>query len=217
LSSIIGEAIPTIRTRRLALFCDVEVGDSAYSLVEARTILRAARGAGLRLKLSAVGGSVEEALQLAVQLETTSVDFCAATPLPSIEKMRSVDVIPVVLPSRFFIPRLTPPDVRPMLDRGASVALGTDHGTTSPGIGSMWLILAIAVAQLGMTLDEAITACTYNAARAVGFGSETGSLEVGKKADLLILDVADHRELLDGLGRNPVEVAVVEGRVVSRR
>ena len=218
LSSIIGEVIPTVRTRRLAQFCDVAVGDKAYSLVEARTILRAARGAGLRLKLSADGGSIEEALRLATQLETTSVDFCAAPLLPSIEKMRSVDVIPVLLPSRFFIPHLAAPDVRPMIDRGLSVALGTDHGAaSSQGIGSVWMILAIAIAQLRMTLDEAITACTYNAARALGLGSEIGSLEVGKRADLLILDVSDYQELTDGLGRNPVKSAMVDGRVVCQR
>lgn len=218
LSSIIGEAIPTVRTRRLAPFCDVAVGDKAYSLVEARTILRAARGAGLRLKLSADGGDIEEAVRLATQLETTSVDFCAAPLLPSIEKMRSVDVVPVLLPSRFFIPHLAAPDVRPMIDRGLALALGTDHGAASAqGIGSVWTILAIAIVQLHMTLDEAITACTYNAARALGLGGEIGSLEVGKRADLLILDVSNYHELAEGLGRNPVKIVMVDGRVVCRR
>jgi len=217
MSSVIGEAIPTVRTRRLAQFCDVAVGDTAYSLTEARAILRAARGAGLRLKLTVDGGSVEEALRLAAKLETTSIDFCAAPLPPSIERMRSVDVIPVLLPSRFFVPRLAAPDIRPMLERDLSLALGTDHGATSPGVGSQWMILAIAITQLNMTLGEAITACTYNGARALGLGSETGTLEVGKKADLIVLDVADYLDLMDELGRNPVEMAMVEGQVVYQR
>jgi len=104
-----------------------------------------------------------------------------------------------------------------MLDRGLSLALATDCGTETPGIGSMWMILAIAITQLRMTLDEAIAACTYNGARALGMGSEIGSLEVGKKADLMILDLADYRELADGLGRNPVVKTMVEGRVVHQR
>ena len=217
LAAMIGGAIPTVRTRHLAQFCDVAIGERGCSVTEGRAILRAARGAGLRLKVSADGGDIEDALRLAVQLEATSVDFCATPAIPGIERLRSVDVIPVVLPARALVSRSSPPDVRPMLDRGLSVALGTEQGLSSPGVGSIWMILALGVTQLGMTLDEAITACTYHGARALGLGSETGSLEVGKKADLVILDVTDYNDLLGSLGRNPVRQALVEGRVIQRR
>ena len=214
LAAMIGGAIPTVRTRRLAQFCDVAIGDGGCSVAEGRAILRAARGAGLRLKVSAAGGDIEDALRMAAKLEATSVDFCATPAAPSIERLRSVDVIPVVLPARSFVSGAPPPDVRPMLDCGLAVALGTEQGLSSPGVGSIWMILALAVTQLAMTLDEAITACTYHGARALGLGSETGSLEVGKKADLVILDVGDYRELLGSLGRNPVRLAFVEGRAI---
>ena len=214
LSSMIGRAIPTVRTRRLAQFCDVVLGDAGCSIAEGRAILRAARGAGLQLKVSADGGGVDEALRLAAELDVTSVDFCATPAAPSIERLQSVDVVPVVLPARPFVEGLPQPDIRPMLEHGLSVALGTDQGHSTPSVSSIWMLIALALTQLRMTLDEALTACTYSSARALGLGSEIGTLEIGKKADLMILDIDDHRRLLDELGRNPVRVTMVDGRVV---
>ena len=216
LSSMIGRAIPTVRTRRLAQFCDVALGDAGCSIAEGRAILRAARGAGLELKVSADGGDVDEALRLAAQLDVTSVGFCATPAALSIERLQSVDVVPVVLPARSFVTGSPQPNIRPMLEQGLSVALGTDQGRSTPGAASIWMLVALALTQLQMTLDEALTACTYNSARALGLGSEVGTLEIGKKADLIILDINDHRRLLDELGRNPVRLTMVDGRIIHQ-
>jgi len=81
----------------------------------------------------------------------------------------------------------------------------------------MPIVVSLAAHQLGLTPAEALTAATINAAHAVGLGREVGSLEVGKRADLLVLDVPDHRHLAYRIGARIVETVVKDGRVVWRR
>ena len=80
----------------------------------------------------------------------------------------------------------------------------------------MPFIMALACRQMGMTPSEALVASTINAAHALGLGHEVGSLEVGKKADLLILDSPDYRHLAYRFGANLVQTVVKAGRIVSQ-
>jgi len=105
-------------------------------------------------------------------------------------------------------------DARRLIEAGVPVALATDFNPGSCYTESMPMILTLAVLQMRMSVEEAIVAATANAAAALGRGDEVGSLEPGKQADLLVLDLPDHRHLGYHFGVNPVRTVVKAGRVV---
>ena len=104
--------------------------------------------------------------------------------------------------------------VRLLIDAGAVVALATDFNPGSSNLSAMPFVLQLGVFTLGMTVEEAINACTGNAAFAVGRHGSVGSLEVGKKMDLVLCDIPGYVSLAYELGRNPVRVVLKNGRVV---
>jgi imidazolonepropionase len=109
------------------------------------------------------------------------------------------------------------PAVRDWIDSGTAVALGTgfDH-LLSPTM-SMPFILSLACTQMRMTPEEALNAATINAAHALGVDRETGSIEAGKQADLLILSCSDYREIPWMTGMNPVIRVLRAGSTVFPR
>jgi len=195
-SSLIGELIPEIRQRRLAAFCDIGWGSHAGSLTEANAVLRAALGAGLRPKIHIETATTgRDAAELALSLGVASVE--CVTPLAAelaLDLARN-HVMPVYLPVMRDEqePRLI--DVEPLLTQGLPVALGSGSGWHGRQARSMWSVLASAMNRMNMTLAEAITACTLNNARALEIAHETGSIEEGKRADLVLLDLHDYREI----------------------
>jgi len=217
ISAIIGELIPTVRRRRLAQFCDVDCGAKTYTHTEARTILRAARGAGLRLKLHSNGEDVRNIVDLAAELEVTSVDLVGPVSRRDGQHLGQAGVVPVFLPWNALGSGRSDQSLRVLLESGLPVGLGSDQGSSPIGIGSMWLVLALAISLLGMSLEQAITVCTLHNATALGMSGDVGSLDEGKAADLLILDIGDYRQLLQGLGREPIRSVVVGGDVVYQR
>jgi imidazolonepropionase len=104
-------------------------------------------------------------------------------------------------------------DARLMIDLGVPVALGTDFNPNCL-VENMQLVIAFASHFMKLTSAEALTAATVNAAHAIGRADEIGSLEVGKKADVIILDVPNHMFLGYHFGVNLVEKVVKNGRVV---
>jgi len=210
-SSLIREVIPTVRRHRLVQFCDVVCGEEAYSEAETRTILRAARGAGLRSKIH-VGETELPAGTLGAELEVTSIDHLSSPGQREIEEMKRAGVIPVLLPGAAFFLGRPYPDARWMIDSGLPLALGTDSGLVGYGVGSMWSVISLATRRMGMSVEEGISAATLNGAAAVDLAGEVGSIEPGKLADLLILDIGDYREIGDFIGVNPVRTVIFEGR-----
>ncbi len=217
MADLIGDAIPTGRRRRLAQFCDVECGDGAYSLEEARTILRAARAAGLHLKLHADGGGIGALGAVAAELGITAVGHLCELDVRDAVEWENVGVIPVLLPGEGLLRGRPYPNAHRMLEAGLAVGLGTNAGSASVAAGSMWLVIALAVSVLEMSLDQAIAAVTLHNAHVLESAAEIGTVELGKRADLLILDVADYRDLLGGLGEDPVRSVIRNGEVVHQR
>ena len=214
ISTIITEMIPMVRRRRLAQFCDVFCDEGFFTISETRTILRAARGAGLRLKLHAdeladVGGA-----ELAASLEATSADHLLRTNERGMRRLREAGVIPVLLPGTAFTLGSPYALARRMVDLDLPVALATDFNPGTCLIYSMWIIIGLAVMKMGLTLEEALTAATLNAAAALELSSEVGSLETGKRADLLLLDLDNYRQIPYYFGHNPVRTVLRDGEVV---
>jgi imidazolonepropionase len=104
-----------------------------------------------------------------------------------------------------------------MIEAGLAPALATDFNPGSCYLQSMPEVLSWAALRYGFSAGEALTAATLNAACSLGSGDRLGTLEPGKEADLLVLDLPNHRHLTYELGRNPVRAVVKGGRVVLQR
>jgi imidazolonepropionase len=213
ISGLIGETIPGIQRHRLASCCAALCGEGGYNRKEAKAILRAAHGAGLGVKVQASGPS-GDAILLAAELEATTLDHLTRASRAELKRLGQADVLPVLLPGDPFLPNLPWADARGMVDAGLPIALGSAANAAGAGILSMATVLSLAVRTMGLGLAEALTAVTLNAAAALGLAHQLGTLEPGKQADLLILDLDDYRQISDFVVGLPVRGVVVGGRVV---
>jgi imidazolonepropionase len=217
MSDLIGDAIPTVRRNRWARFCDVECGGGAYTLEEARTILRAARAAGLHLSLHAGGSGLSTLGAVAIELGITAIGHAGELGIVDPDEWNRAALVPVLLPGERLLRDRPAPDVARLLDAGLPAGLGTNSGAGPVAVGSMWFVVALAVGTMGLSLDQALVAVTLHNARALESGTEIGAIEAGRRADLMILDVPDYRELCGSLGDNPVRTVVLGGEVVHQR
>lgn len=131
--------------------------------------------------------------------------------------LSEVPSIVVFSPVREFLERRCGSGARRLADAGAAIALSTGYHAKHAPTFNMQAVLSLAVLQLGLSPEEAITAATINAAHAVGLGGIIGTLEVGKRADLLILNVPDYREIPRRFGINHVGMAIRDGNIVFNR
>lgn len=198
-----------------ACFCDVFCDEGAFTLDQSRRILEKAKELGLGLKIHAdefkpLGGAA-----LAAELGATSADHLICTPEEELRLLAEAGTVAVLLPGTPFglgEERYAP--TRRMIELGLPVALGTDLNPGTCWCESMQFAIALAARKMGMTSAEAIVASTLNAAHALGKGAEVGSLEVGKKADILILETSDYRDLAYRFGGNLVARVFKGGRPI---
>lgn len=212
-----GELLPEVAGRGLARFCDVFCEEGVFSVEESRRILLRAKELGLGLKvhadeLSRLGGA-----DLACEVGAASADhlnFCAAAALAMLAEK---GVIGVLLPQApFFLLSPKYADARKMISAGVEVALGSDFSPASPLL-SMPTLMGLACLTLRLTPSEAIRAATYGAAQAIGVERVCGSIEVGKDADLVILDMPAHARIPFKFGQNTVEKVIKRGRLIVDR
>ena len=137
-------------------------------------------------------------------------------PTAGLEDMVRAGVIGVLLPATSLASRMPFADGRRFVDAGLPVALGTDFNPNC-WCESMQLAIALACHHNGLTPAQAIVAATINAAHAVGRAADVGSLEPGKRADVVVLDLPSYRHLGYRLGGNAAEIVVKDGREVSGR
>jgi imidazolonepropionase len=219
-SMVVEDMLPAVETgdylrRDTPFFCDVFCEEGAFSVEQSRRILEKAKDLGMKLKIhtdefKSLGGT-----SLAVELGATSADHLACTTDEEIELLGQSNTIGVLLPGTpFGLAEDHYSPARKMIEAGVAVALATDLNPGTCYCESMSFIMALACRQMGMMPAETIVASTINAAIAVALGHEVGSLEVGKKADLLILDIPDYRHLTYRFGTNLVQTVIKAGRVV---
>jgi imidazolonepropionase len=159
-------------------------------------------------QLSDSGGAA-----LAAELRAATADHLEHTSPRGILALRSAGVQPVLLPgSVYALGSSRYPNAREMIEAGLAVVLATDFNPGSSPTPSMPMILSLACTQMKMTPAEAITAATINAACSLGRGDEIGSLEAGKRADFVIYDCGDYREIAYFFGAPLVEAVYLEGR-----
>ncbi|HEX6290440.1 MAG TPA: imidazolonepropionase [Herpetosiphonaceae bacterium] len=188
-----------------ALFCDVFCEPGAFDLAQTRRILERARGLGFALKLHADEFEALGGTSLAVELGATSVDHLVATSQAEVETLAASGVVAVALPGTpIGLGKCQHMPARALINAGGALALASDCNPGTSVCESLPLLLALGCRFLRLQPHEAINATTINAAHALGLGAQVGSLEPGKQADLVLLDLADERELAYRFGVNPV-------------
>jgi imidazolonepropionase len=187
------------------------VEDSAFSVDEARHILRAAERVGLRAKLHAdqltsVGGA-----ELAAELGALSADHLEHVSERGIAALAEAGVIAVSLPLASLYLGQPPMPARRLIAAGVPVAVATDFNPGSAPSYHLPLALTLACTLQSMTPAEALKGATIYAARAIGLEQEVGSLETGKSADFAVLDAPDVTQWLYHLRPNACLLTVARG------
>jgi len=195
-SFVAEELILEAAASGLARFCDAFCDDHAFTVDECRIVLAAARSHGLALRIHAEQFRPGTGAALAAELGAATADHLETATEETLARLRAAGVQPVLLPGSVFCLRRTEyPAARAMVEAGLAIVLATDFNPGSSPVPSMPFMLSLACLQMALTPAEALTAATINAAWSLGMGSEIGSLEPGKQADLLIHECADYREL----------------------
>jgi imidazolonepropionase len=212
---VIGTVLPAVKAQGLAEFCDIFCEKNVFELQDTRRYLEAARSRGFRLKLHAdeierIGGA-----GLAAEFGAISADHLLKASTEDLEAMARSGVIATCLPLTAFTLREAYADARGMIDRGLAVALASDLNPGSCYSQSIPLIFALAVLSMRLSPEEVLTALTLNGAAALGRAERVGSLEVGKQADILLLDAPSWKHLAYNVGANLVSCVIKRGIPVS--
>jgi imidazolonepropionase len=215
---VINEMLPRVAEEKLAEYCDVFCEEGVFTTDEAWEILSAARRHGLGLRVHADQLSLSNGARLAAELGATTADHLEHTDATGIAALKAASVQPVLLPgSVYALGSHQYPPAREMIAAGLAVVLATDFNPGSSPTPSMPMILSLACTQMKMTPSEAITAATINAAYSLGRGDEIGTLEKGKRADFVIHDCEDYRELAYFFGIEHPRTVYVGGELVFAR
>jgi imidazolonepropionase len=217
-SLVIEEMLPRVVSEKLAEYADVFCEEGVFTVEESRRILMAARGVGLRLRLHADQLTLSGGARLAAELGAATADHLEHTDIVGINALKSAKVQPVLLPcSVYALGSARYPAAREMIDRGLAVVLATDFNPGSSPTPSMPMALSLASTHMKMSPAESITAATVNAAYSLGKGAEIGSLEAGKRADFVIHDCGDYREVAYFFGIEHAHEVYVDGRMALNR
>ena len=215
LDLVCGEIIPAAAAAGLARFCDVFCERGVFDAAESRRVLAAGARHGLAPRLHADEFADSGGAELAAELGALSADHLIAVSPAGIEALAAAGVTAVLLPgTSFFLMQHRYAPARRLIEAGVPVALATDCNPGSSHTESMPMVVVLAVFELGMSVEESLTAATLNAACSLGLGGEIGSIEVGKRADLALLALPNLLHLAYHYGINPVAAVVKGGRPV---
>ena len=215
LDFLLSEVLPDAAA--IAEAADVFLERGAFDTAQARRYLIACRDAGLTLRLHGDQFTESGAIPLAIELGARSVDHLEATGADGVQALAASNVTGVLLPtSALFLGRSMPPG-RALADAGAAIALATDFNPGSAFSESLPLACSLACTQMQLTPEEALTACTANAAHVLGRADRIGRLEPGYDADLVLLGAADWRHLAYHLAADIVHTVVEHGSVAFAR
>ena len=210
------ELIPAAATEGLADAVDIYVEDIAFSLKDLERVAGAASAAGLPLRVHAdqLGGS--GAAEAAAALGARSADHLNHVSADGVAALGSGHTAAVLLPASTFTLRAPPAPVASLRDAGAALAIATDLNPGTSPVCSMPETIAFACSLYGMTPLEALTAATANPAWVLGLDDRLGTLEPGKRADLVLLDGPTFAHVPYRPGHDPVVATLIGGEPVDR-
>lgn len=214
---LIEEGLPQVKEQGIAEFCDIFTEKNVFEIEQSRRLLLKAKDMGFKLKIHAdeivqLGGA-----ELAAEVGAISADHLLQASDEGLSKMKDSGVIATLLPGTAFSLKEDYARARYIIDNGGAVAIATDYNPGSCHTNSIPLLIALATIYMGMSIEEVISALTINGAAAVDRANTVGSIDVGKKADLIILDAPSYKFLSYNIGVNLVETVVKDGKVIYKK
>lgn len=213
---VIKDMLPKVAELELAEFNDVFCEKGVFTPEQSQRILEAGKALGLTPKIHADEIEPYKGAELAAEVGAISAEHLLVASDEGIKKMAEAGTIAVLLPGTAFFLRAPFARGRLMIDEGVPVAISTDFNPGSSPTMSLPFIMNLACMHMGMTLEEVLTATTINAAYALNRGEQIGSLEADKKADVVILDVANYKQLQYFYGMNHTHTVIKNGQVVVK-
>jgi imidazolonepropionase len=215
--TLVGELVQTAAEQGLADFYDVFVDPLAFTSDETLRIVAAGKQTPLGLKLHADEFGDDGTAALGVGLGAVSVDHLGGIGAAGIAALAASETVATLLPATmFFSHHRQYAPAREMIEAGCAIALATDLNPGSSLVYSMPLVMTLAVLEMGLSAAECMVAGTINGAHALGLADLVGSLEAGKRADLIIADVASYDEIPYHVGCDIIRDVFIRGQGVKR-
>jgi len=212
---MIEKVMPAVAQQGLAEFMDVFCEEGVFSPEEAKILMQSGAQLGFKLKIHADEIIPLQGAELAAQMHAVSAEHLVAASDEGLDAMSKAGVTAVLLPGTSFYLMLDKyADARKMLEKGIRVALATDYNPGTCPTENLQTIMTFACFGMKLSASEIIKGMTINAAHAVDRAREIGSLEVGKKADLVILDAPNWDYVVYHFGVNHVDQVIKSGTVV---
>ena len=212
---VVHEMLPKVAEQGFATACDVFSDVGFFSVHQAERVLAKARELGMQIKVHADEIANIGASRLAARMGAISADHLEHTNIEDMFAMKEAGTVATLLPGTAYTLRLPYPHARTMIDKGLVVALASDCNPGSCFTENMQGILSLACINMGMSIEEAITAATLHGAHALRIANETGSIEVGKRADLVLYDVHSYSDIVYRFGTNQVYSVWIRGIEVA--
>ena len=209
---VVEEMIPAVAAQGYAKFGDVFCEVGAFTVEESLRVLTACKAAGLGLRIHAEEFNHLGGARMAAELGASSADHLQFLPPEDFAALRTSGCIPVMTAgTSFFLGMSQFAPARGLIEANLPLALGSDFNAGSCLSESMQMAMSLGVLKLGLSPEEALLAATVNSAHSLGLGQQVGSLEVGKRADVLALNLSDVREWPYHYGVNVVETVYCKG------
>jgi imidazolonepropionase len=210
-SRMASQLLPKIRRRGLAVYADLmwDSDPALYPLF--LQFLEQARLLGYGRKIHAGAGDPSGEVLTAVENQALSIDHLERADPGEMSLLARSQVVATLLPAASLCGGTRMAPGRALVDGGAAIALATNFNPQHTPMLSMQTAVTLACLQMGLTPGEAISAATINGAHALGIAGRVGSLERGKTADLLLLNIQDYREVASHLGMNLVHLTMKRG------
>ena len=215
---IINEMMPEVEKRNLAKFCDVFCEEGVFTVEESRRILEAGMEHGLLPKIHAdeikpLGGA-----ELAAEIGCISADHLVAASDEGIKMMADKKVVANLLPATSFnLQSGKYARAKKMIEEGVPVAISTDYNPGSCPTENMQLVMSFASIIMKLTPEEVITGATINGAASLKLEEKIGSIEVGKKADIVIFDAPNLEYIIYHFGINHTDKVIKNGKIVFEK
>lgn len=204
-AQVVEEILPAIARENLARFCDVFVEKGVFTIDDGRLILQEGARLGLTPRIHADELSDLGGAALAAEVGAASADHLMYISEEGVRDLATSNTVANLLPATsFFLMSERYAPARALIDEGAIVSLSTDCNPGSSMTESMQMVMQLASLRMKMTVEEVITASTINGAYSVRLGHETGTLEAGKSADIVLIDAPSYLHLVYHFGVNLV-------------
>lgn len=217
LTILIKELLPQIKKENLATRCDAFCESSAFSPDEVEQVFNVAKSLGFQLTLHTEQFNNIGGLEVALKMNALSVDHLEVLKDDQINLFTNSQTVAVLLPGVSYTLDYSYAPARKLINSGVTVALATDYNPGTSNINSIFLIMSLAARKLKMTSEEILSAYTLNSAAALGISGFTGSLELGKSADLAILDFLNYEQIIYNTSQNFNQMTVKSGKIIYNK